>query len=675
MDKQPRILLHILRYPILAGVVLCCTARGALAAEPDLFALSLEELINVKITVASLIESDDFHAPSHVSVITADDWQRYGARRTVDALSHLPATQILPVAFGYDAIAIRGYASTASTRGIATSLDGVRLNNFSFGTGQSDTPNINLGVLDRIEMIRGPASAVHGNDAFHGVLALHAFESGQDLSQASAEAGEGGFYQTSARYSGQATMPLRLNLALAASGQSDQDRNYEYGAGNSIDKEQRYQSRTASLKFVSDPGADIAWRWGIYADEFDAGDFPTSVATHDSGQETSAYFTRLAVAKKLAGNQTLEASGYYRTSAVDRRTYLPPGSFLAQVKNHLGENAQGMALTWRQPHQSGDSTQWAASLGYDVEQFDEGNLMLHYASGAVTDAVLGGVGKDREIASLVVDADTRFADGRWGVVYGGRVDQYSDFGSQLSPRAGLIFLPTPDTAVKLLYGRAFRAPTVAELYFVSIDGTGYGGNPNLDPETIDALELVLMWRGQAWQGDVGLFENRWQDAILLDLSSPSTGDYINSGRNRAQGVETSWTWLPQPWRLEGNVSYTHSQNVNTDQDYRLFPRFIANLLVGYELAAINTRIALVSRYFSGADDVPDFGFNNPQPLAHYLRTDLNLVTAFGRGFEGYINLTNLLDRDNHLPSVIGLQNGIPDEPLGISIGVRWADQN
>lgn len=637
----------------------------------DLLSLSLEELMDVPVTTATLFESDSLHAPANVSIVTAKDWQRAGARRTVDALSHLPATQILPIAYGYDAIAIRGYASTASTRGLATSLDGVRLNNFAFGTGQSNTANIELGILDHIELIRGPASAIHGSDAFHGVLALHAFESGQDQAQVSAETGERGFYHSAARYSGQASAPVRLNLALAASGQSDQERTYEYGADQHTDRAQRYQSRSLSLKFVSDPAQDLSWRWGVYADQFGSRDFPAAQPVIDSGQNTDSYFTRLVLVKKLPHTRTLELSGYYRDSAAERWARLPAPNPIVAVDNRLGESASGVALTWRQPRSDDQSTQWALSLGYDYAQLDEGNVRLGYGSGTALDGEIGGVGESRGITSAVLDADTRFADGRWGLSYGVRFDHYSDFGNEVSPRAGLIFLPAENTAVKLLYGHAFRAPTAGELYFVPLAGFGYSGNPHLSPETIDSLELVLIRQGNRWQGDLALFASRWQDAILLDLSSSSTGDYVNSGENRAEGIETTWSWRPDPWQMDCNASWTRSRNLNNDQDYRLFPRLILNLLLGRQLPAIDTRLTLAARYFSHADDVPDFIYNDPHPLDDYLRFDLNATRTFGKDLEGFIQLINLLNRDNHLPSVLGLENGIPDLPPTFSVGFRY----
>lgn len=663
---------HCLALTISLAIAPACLAETPAAVDAtNLYALSLEELLRVKVTVASLFASDDLHAPSSVSVIRESDWQQSGARETHDALAHLPATQVLPVSFGYEAIAMRGYAQTTSTRGIATSLDGVRLNNFSFGTGQSDTPNINLGVLDRIEVIRGPASAVYGSDAFHGVVAMHAFESDTDQQQASAALGGKGFYQTAARVSGQVTEPLRINLAVAGSGQADQDRRYEDGPGEDTEKAQRYHSRTMSLKLVSDPAQDLSVRWGIYADEYAAKDFPSTLATYDTGQTTGTYFTRVAATQQLSGTKSLEAAAYHRISNVDRLAQLSPVQVLQAAESHFEETGSGVALTLRQPFSALESTQWALAFGYDIEEFDEGYTTQYFAAAPLLESELGGAGQAREITSLTYDANTRFGEGDWGIVYGGRWDHYSDFGAELSPRAGLIVTMQKNTAIKLLYGRAFRAPSAAELYFAPTGSVGSTGSTDLSPETLDSLDLVFMRQFARWQTNVVLFANRWRDGIVLAPQSEVLSTYANSGRNEARGIEYGLVWLPEVWRVEFNASYTQSRNLTLKQDYTLFPDIIANVLVGYDFQPAATRVSVSNRFFSGADDAPALGYNAPDKLPVYRRTDVNITKTLDTGLEVFLNVENLFDRDNRIPSVLGIEGGMIDDPLGASVGMRY----
>lgn len=650
-------------------------ARGADEVD-DLLALSLEELLQVKVTVGTLLDSDELHSASNVSVVPAAEWESYGARRTLDAIEHLPATLVVPAQNGTSVVAIRGYAQITSSRGIATSLDGIRLNNFLFGTAQTVTSDINLGVLDRIEMIRGPASAIYGSDAFHGVLAMHAFDSDTDLNRISVEGGDEGYHRLSAQHSSAPVDDVRVNVALASSGQSDQQRRYDLTDDPSavgqafIEKEQRYQSDSLSLKLASDPSQALFWSWGLYGDRMDADDFPGNSATVSTGQDVDNLMTRLAVTQKLEDLRSLEASAYYRDSDVERISLRQAGSPIPSGLNLLQEHFYGGSLTLRQSRLR--HTQWALSLGYDVQVVDKADLLLVNGSGYDPAIPLLGGSQSREIGSLVLEANSQLSDdARWNLVYGGRLDHYSDFGSQGSPRLGLIFQVTDDSAIKLLYGQAFRAPTAAELYIQPINNRGQQGNPDLEPEIMDTVELVFMRQARTWKASLVLFENRWQDTIAALPVAPGLSTYSNTGRSSAQGVETSLTWLPAPWSVDFNIAYTESYNDETDERFDQFPRLIANLALGYQWPQQDVQFTLSNRAFSETNQSGLFVPSGLDPLPAYFRTDLSVVKHFGPDLEVFLNIINLFDRDNYLPSVFGVESGIPDEPFSFSVGARF----
>ena len=159
------------------------------AEDRDIFQLPLRELLEVKVSVASLFEESLLDVASSVSVVQHDEWERRGARRVGDALESAPSVVSIPTWGGADAIAIRGYATELSVRGVANSLDGVPLNSYTYATSFYDKPVINLKLLDRIELIRGPGSTLYGSDAFHGALSYQTHTSKNDLTEFNSEVG------------------------------------------------------------------------------------------------------------------------------------------------------------------------------------------------------------------------------------------------------------------------------------------------------------------------------------------------------------------------------------------------------------------------------------------------------------------------------------------------------
>ncbi|MBF0560281.1 MAG: TonB-dependent receptor, partial [Nitrospirae bacterium] len=118
-----------------------------------------------------------------------------------------------------------------------------------------------------------------------------------------------------------------------------------------------------------------------------------------------------------------------------------------------------------------------------------------------------------------------------------RHDYYYTFGSSTNPRIALIYAPAKTTAIKLIYGTAFRAPNNYELYYH--DNINLGANPELKPETIKTYELVLeQYLGKHLRGTAAAFYNDIRD-LIQQQSDPYTGVLVfrNTDRVVAKGLE------------------------------------------------------------------------------------------------------------------------------------------
>jgi len=105
------------------------------SARDDFLSYSLEELLDVRVSVSSLFEESEFDAPSTVSVLDREEWTLRGAKNGLrDLLDYLPGVVTYP-SFGGTGVGIRGFAgSTSVVRGKAFLIDGIPINNLSFRT-------------------------------------------------------------------------------------------------------------------------------------------------------------------------------------------------------------------------------------------------------------------------------------------------------------------------------------------------------------------------------------------------------------------------------------------------------------------------------------------------------------------------------------------------------------
>ncbi|HMG70702.1 MAG TPA: TonB-dependent receptor, partial [Gemmatimonadaceae bacterium] len=140
------------------------------------------------------------------------------------------------------------------------------------------------------------------------------------------------------------------------------------------------------------------------------------------------------------------------------------------------------------------------------------------------------------------------------MLYAGvRLDHYDGFGLATSPRLALIYTPTPATTLKLLAGRAFRAPNEFELYSVS---PGYTSNRTLEPEHIETLELIAQqFIGGGVQISASAFRNRLTDLIEPSVDPANPYFYGNLASTHSRGLELGLE-VNRGHGLEGQLSYS-----------------------------------------------------------------------------------------------------------------------
>lgn len=652
-----------------------------LARTEKLLNLSLEDLFSVPITSASLFPETDLDTGSTVTVITSEYWQDRGAKRLDDAVSYMPGFTPLPHFLGVKKWAIRGFINS-NGNGVQTLWDGVSINTFPVGMAQLDHSNIQLNTLDSIEVIRGPGSALYGADAFYGVVSLNAFESEQNLQQATLRAGSNGYYEGAFKTSTNVFNNWRLNFALSTNGQPDQNEEYQYldsGTVKTGTRNYNFNSYSTSVKLASDPKRKTAYKFGVYYNDHKQENYfhnGTSVPSNDTADVNSNLGMVKGESKwRLNENSSLTLDASYWTESHDFHRILSAAN--NKINIIVDEERQATAnLTYRNDHFM-DNTELSMVLSYKGNEVKNAYRTITDADGNVTleaDLLFGD--KKRNIASFLMDGKTHFLGGKYILRYGFRYDDYSDFGSYLTPRLGLIKLIDQTSSVKLLYGNAFRAPTGNELY----GAPRITGNSNLKPEEIDTYELVYIKSQGQGQGkdkmkfEAVLFKSNVKNAIATIGNFPNAS-YENNSENSATGIELTYIKQFNKLLLDVNGSYVQSKNNTDNIDITVFPEFIVNLGLGYSFTSIWS-MTLNNRIMRGVTKTPTTTTNTPDDLPDYWRVDLNNTIHYSENFDIFVNIRNLLDRDNYYPSTSdspqrdNFVTGIQDEGITLDAGVR-----
>ncbi len=277
----------------------------------------------------------------------------------------------------------------------------------------------------------------------------------------------------------------------------------------------------------------------------------------------------------------------------------------------------------------------------------------------------------RRVDYVYVQDEWRFLPD-WVLTAGVRRDQYSDFGGTTNPRLALVWSATYNVTAKLLYGEAFRAPSFNEQY--GINNPVQGGNPDVQPETIRTTEAVLGWTpSKELQLNLSLFRYQMRDIIrAVANSTPPPANLIqNRGGQDGRGAELEFVWdVMRGLRLSGNLALQRSLDDRTGTDAGYAPHRQAYLQADWAMlrgVTVSTQLNNVAgRARSVIDPRP--------PIKDYTTLDLAARARLaGTDLELALMLRNVFAADAREPSLArgGIVNDLPVAPRAAFVQLQY----
>jgi iron complex outermembrane receptor protein len=575
------------------------------ALAEGLWDLSLEELLNVRITtIASGSETPLDKAAAVVTVISSEDIEAMGARDIEEVLETVPGMHISknPVVY-IPKFNIRGITSTHTAQTLIL-INGIPISSLYLGHPSLTWAGMPVKGIKKIEVIRGPGSALYGADAFAGVINIST-KGAKDIQGGTVGASGGSFGSKGGWVSyGNTESDINIGFTLEYNATDGFEETIEEDAQTLLDT---ITDTTASLapgpvntgKKMIDMRLELAqeewtFRLGYQGrDDAETGAgvaqalSPTALFSSDRINTDFTYsFNNLspgwALNSRLSyyyNDQQAETDNILFPAGTNTIYPLVPPNAPAFPDGAIGNpefREEQARINF--DAQYTDLQDHIISLGagyfwgdiYEVTEQKNFDFALNPRPGGLeevadtTEAYLPE--EDRTNRSLYLQDEWQFKD-NWVLTSGIRYDDYSDVGETVNPRLALVWATTDSITTKFLYGRAFRTPTIAELF---IGGNPVSqGNPDLDPETIDTYELALSHQVSS---DLHYSANIYYydiDDFIAFVPEPITGVLITQNIDKIKGrgfeYEMSYQALSN-LRVLGNYAYQKSTNKTTSSD-------------------------------------------------------------------------------------------------------------
>lgn len=505
--------------PILILALLLGAGAAAAGEAPSLDQLDLEQLLKVRVDVASQGESTLLDAPAVVSVITADEIRRSGARDLRDVLRTVPGFEPGVRMIGYPQIGVRGVLTDNSEK-VRILLDGLPVNENLEGSGTIVFGDFALENVERIEIIRGPGSALYGTNAFVAVISIRTKgpPAAGWANAVSLRGGSFGTFEGSVRtgWAGQ-----KLSAALFAHWLDTQ------GPASPVAVDGLRAAPGNPFYSDLNAGISLAGTWRGHTSEF-----RRKLTTQLKVEYGEVAFNGVFVDARKGGylspywavNERSEAHPYQFQGTLEA-TFRPGADWTIEPRLYLlhyrADNLWNAPEGYSAPDGQGGVTTWTAGRfdRNDATQETRGaevraNWTPHPAHRLtaglgfeqqalfrlVQTVNVPGEGPERTVdAPPLMPNVTRgvlsaYLQEQWTalptlVLTGGlRLDRFDDAGTSLVPRIAAVWRPAPPLTLKLLYGEAFRAPTFVESYLYAVGGFLRGRADNR-PETLRTAEV------------------------------------------------------------------------------------------------------------------------------------------------------------------------------------------
>lgn len=521
----------------------------------DFEELSLEDLLQIEVVTAARKVQKISEAPASMYVITDEDIKQSGATTIPDILRIVPGLDVMEITASDFVVNARGFNQEMSNKMLVL-IDGRSVYWDFYGLVVWDSFPIALEEIKRIEIVKGPGSALYGANAFSGVINI--------LTKSAEELRQGTTISTN--YG-------NLNAVLTTLVHAGAKKNLDYKVSLGWNRTHQWNDSDGKEGEVKKLHAGLRYRVNATSEI-------TFMGGHNEGE----------------GNTM---TGIGRMDRQQEWNYL--------MLNY-SHSSCGIRLFWNRVR--GDVLQQATGDRnfFDVDAYDTESQYL-FSVGSLNSVILGGsyrlnVGRsdmtvkgfNQSLYAFYVQDEFRPVQ-NLTITVGMRYDGHSLFEDRLTPRGNILISPHPNHFIRFSYGTAFRNPSFLESYVYKVSDitsqislelpsntivTEAIGNSGLSPEKITSYQAgyeALL--GRRVKCKLDLFYDQLRDFVFFqtteyqDISyllglptnsvlAPSLQSYVNEGEATAKGFEFGFDVLVAGW-LSGLANYSY-QDITYESD-------------------------------------------------------------------------------------------------------------
>ena len=523
---------------------------------------SLESILDVEISAASKYKQTVREAPASITVITAEEIERFGYRTLAEALESVRGFYTR-YDRNYAHVGVRGFSQpNDEDNRLLLLYDGQTTNEYVYGSPYLGTDLVlDLDVIERIEVIRGPGSALYGTSAMFAVINIVPKKAEANRkAHVGVELGSYGQREATAAFSN--TFANDIAVSVSALWGDVQGQNLYFEEFDDPSTNNGYAEKTDWDQYYGGAGS-ISYgplrfqaRYSARKKGIPTGAWETMFNSLDTRTQDKRFTAELKYDQALGADKNLMVRGY-----TDRNSYL--GSYPYLDEDEPIDSFEDAVGLW-----AGGEAQFRWDITAANRLVVGSEVQKHFQTKYhLWDDYETYVDFDAPFNTYSVYAQNEYQmTPKLAVILGLRHDRYSTSAQATTPRAALMYHLSGASTLKVLYGEAFRAPNAIELRYEE-PKDGYKASPNLKPERIRTFEIVGEHQFNAlFSSAVSLYNYRMRNLVDQDVDPADSMIYnVNVGAIGAVGAEFEFKARTTSG-LFGYASYTLQRVRSEDEE-------------------------------------------------------------------------------------------------------------
>lgn len=645
--------MHPLR-PLVAATltVLPLTCPALSPEEEEAYRKELLAVLSEETELATKTRLNADYVPGILTVLHGNDLETRGVRNVREALNSIPGVEVAIDQVGRSKVVVRGFGDIFKSGNVRILIDGVATNNASYGTSN---PALALPIeqVERLEVIRGPGSAVHGEYALAGVINIVTYKEKNRAYLRLGEHGErGGGVNAAWTTGGDAPWSFSLNLSTLTSDPTNtlvsRDIIWDRPFSNSPGPANDATDTTAGIVTAKRGGfaAELQWIEHAWGDHYGVNGY----LTPSDGEVYREGFGSLQLTQTVPLTKALDLDLFFTWAQFEERSegiYVGPYQQYTRTEPYdvwldqrrlEEQRILGGSFTWR-PHP--DHRLLLELQGKQVRIPDLWMVWNAYRDANKTwhtseDMTMYPLSKnERDVGSVTLQYEWRASD-LMSITGGARYDDYSDSDNALAPRIAAVWRLDDHNIVKAQYARAFRPPTLFD--------------NKVEPELADTLELGYIQKNESTQFAATGFYSEIQDPLVYDAKANKK---VNAEKAVLQGLELEigHRFLSTGMAVSMNGSLIDTRETSSGDAVALAPDWLMNFDLSLPL---RPNLSGLLHVRAVGERHRESGDPRGATLEGYTRTDiaLNWRDVWTKGMSLRAGVTNVLDADIRQPALM-----------------------